>query len=391
MRACRFAWVVTHPIQYQAPVFRELARMEELDPTVLFLSDHGTRPSFDPQFGKVIQFDVPLLEGYRHQFVGGTNSANVSEFGLRAAGLRRVLRDGNWDAVVVSGYARVGYLEAIAYAHWLGVPVVHLSETTLEERPRPAALRAAKALLFSTIFRPHDHGLAVGTRSRRYLERAGVRPDHIHSYPYTTDTTLTDAAWTKRDQLRSERRIELNLRDDDVVFLFVGKLMPKKDPVGLARAFKRADVPAHLVYVGTGELEQQLRSEVGDDPRVHILGFRNQSELPSWYAAADAIVLPSSEPWGLVVNEAMAMGCAVVVGDRVGSAEDLVLGRETGVVAPTGDVDALGSALRALALDRERLARYRSRVRDVVAAHSPRRAAEGVREAVLAAAAGRER
>jgi len=167
------------------------------------------------------------------------------------------------------------------------------------------------------------------------------------------------------------------------VFLFCGKLIPKKNPLGVLRAFLRAGIPADLVFVGAGAEEQVLRSAAGGDPRVHFLGFRNQTELPGIYAAADILTLPSSvsETWGLVVNEAMAMGCAVIVSDRVGCAPEIVEGKDTGLVVPAGNVDALRDAMLAAATDRERLERWQANAHRVASDHTPERAAWAVADA----------
>src|SRR2546430_3298455 len=85
---------------------------------------------------------------------------------------------------------------------------------------------------------------------------------------------------------------------------------------------------------------------------VKFLGFRNQSELPSFYDLCDVFVLPStSEPWGLVVNEAMAAGRPVVVSDQVGCARDLVQNGLNGFIFPVGDVEALAHALTRVLVD----------------------------------------
>src|SRR5690606_28881120 len=102
-----------------------------------------------------------------------------------------------------------------------------------------------------------------------------------------------------------------------------------------------------VVFVGSGELEGKLLercSEAGI--RFKFAGFKNQSELPACYAAADALVLPSAqETWGLVVNEAMACGIPAIVSDSCGCAADLIEPGVTGYCFPTGDVAALGRCL----------------------------------------------
>ncbi len=385
----RLGWVVTHPIQYQVPVFRELAKMHDLDFEALYLSEHGTKPSLDRQFGQEILFDVPLLGGYEHRFVPGA-AGFPGDFGFRSSGIARAIATGGFDAIVVPGYARVAYLQAVAAARRHGIAVIHLSETTLEEGLRRLWLRAGKRALFAWHYREDDRALAIGSRSRRYLRTAGVRDEHIHDYPYTADTSLSDAAWPRHAELRAARRKELGIAPNEVVFVSCAKLIEKKRPLLLARAYARAGADASLLFVGSGEQEEALRREVAGNPRVRLLGFRNQRELPSLYAASDALVLPSHEPWGLVVNEAMAMGCAAILSDRVGSGDDLVVGRNAGAVVPFDDVDALAGELARFARDRELLAAARAHARTAVAGHTPRAAAAGVREALFASRSVRQ-
>jgi len=387
MSSCRrVAWVATHPIQYHAPVFRQLTGLADLELEVLFLTSFGTRPSHDPQFDVVMQWDTPLLDGYAWRVLAPEQTDPHRFFGLRAAGIRRALAGGRFDAVVIAGWNNVGYVQTAFAAHSLGVRVIYLSDSNLLERERSRAVRAAKRAFFAALIRKRDHGLAVGRWSREYLEHIGIRPENIHDYPHCVDTSLTDRAWPDRAAHRAARRKELGIGDDVLVVLFSGKLIPKKDPLGLLAAFERSGLDAHLVYVGSGELERELRRRSAANPRVHLLGFKNQTALPAIYAAADVAVLPSvfNETWGLAVNETMAMGCVPIVSDRVGCSEDLVRATGVGVVYPAGDVEALAQAMRDVAGDPARLARWREGARRAVAGHTPARAAEGVREAVWA-------
>lgn len=324
----------------------------------------------------------PALDGYRWRLVAGQTDTGPYDFTPAMASRLETELHGGFDAV--AGYNRLGYLYAIRCARRLGRRVIHCWETTLEER-RPWIRRLVKRVLFRWLIRPEDHGLAYGSRSWRYLEQAGVSASRLHLAPYCADTHLTDRAWPRRDELRARLRAERGIGASECVFLFSGKLVANKDPLRLLEAFRRASLQAHLVYVGAGHLGSALRSAARDDHRIHLLGFRNQTELPAIYAAADILVLPShSEPWGVVVNEAMAMGCAVIVSERAGSSADLVEGRDTGLVVPPGDTVRLTAALREAVADPERLRLWRDNSRRVIASHTPTRAAAAIREAVWA-------
>jgi glycosyltransferase involved in cell wall biosynthesis len=118
---------------------------------------------------------------------------------------------------------------------------------------------------------------------------------------------------------------------------------------------------------------------------VRFLGFRNQQELPLLYAMADLLVLPSiREPWGLVVNEAMAAGCAILASDRVGAAKDLVRDGVNGAVFPAGSVPALAEALERLFADSNRLAEMGRQSRAMIEHWSFNEDVAGLRAALAA-------
>jgi glycosyltransferase involved in cell wall biosynthesis len=180
---------------------------------------------------------------------------------------------------------------------------------------------------------------------------------------------------------RSDLLARWNLRDDVPVIMFCGKLIPRKRPQDLAEAMGQLPGNSTVLFVGDGILADRVRATVKPG-RGAVTGFVNQSELPSYYHAADILVLPSEvETWGLVVNEAMAAGTLPVVSDRVGAAPDLVDG--LGEVYACGDVRGLVGAL-SRALIHVKDPRVRETVRQHAARYSLDRTAAGFEEAAFA-------
>jgi glycosyltransferase involved in cell wall biosynthesis len=145
------------------------------------------------------------------------------------------------------------------------------------------------------------------------------------------------------------------------VILFASKLQGRKRCGDLLEAYGRLlrdQTPGsrapYLLIVGDGEERSRLEGEVqarGMDG-VRFCGFRNQSELPRFFDLATVFVLPSQhEPWGLIVNEVMNAGRAVVVSDDVGCQPDLITDGVEGYVFPVGDVDRLTEVLRRVLAD----------------------------------------
>lgn len=382
--ALRLGIVASHPVQYQVPWYRALAAREELDLTVYF----GLLPTPEQQgvgFGVDFAWDVPLLDGYR--WVALPNSARSPELGgffaSRTPAVGAVLARDRPDAVIVSGWQSLPLLQALGACRRLGIPCLVRGESSAL-RPRPWWTRALHRRLLSRF----DACLAIGKANREFYRQGGVPTARVFIAPYFVDQErfLEQAArWgPERDSLRRE----WGIREDDVCFLFVGKLVPKKRVLDLLRACeiaRRTRPSIRALVVGTGETgpEAQRFAREREVPSV-FAGFLNQTEISRAYVAADCLVLPSDygETWGLVVNEAMVHGLPAIVSDRVGCGPDLVEDGVTGRVFPCGDVGALARALVECAADEEGRREMGRRARARVGAYSADRAVEGTLEAV---------
>jgi glycosyltransferase involved in cell wall biosynthesis len=377
----RLAFLTTHPIQYQAPLFRSLARRPGVELTVLFCHDHGVNPTYDAGYGLTIKYDVPLLEGYRYRFLRNVAPRPALSFsGLVNPEIISILGRHEFDAIVVHGYAYVTALMAF------GAPrdrtrLLLRGDSSVGARPR-LARAFVKHFALRRFFRRVDHFLAIGSQNRGYYESYGVAPERITFAAHSVDNAyFTERSQEARRDPVAARR-EFGLPEGGVLFVFAGKMLPKKRPFDLLDGFARAGLGrrAVLAYVGDGPLAADLEARVrslGLGETVRLLGFRNQSELPRILGACDALVLPSDfEPWGLIVNEAMACGATAVVSDCVGAWPDLL---EPEHVFPVGDVDRLAEILRALALGPEaELRRIQSRAFERIAAWGIEQTADGV-------------
>jgi glycosyltransferase involved in cell wall biosynthesis len=170
--------------------------------------------------------------------------------------------------------------------------------------------------------------------------------------PYFVDNKRFGNLATHLRPKRLALRQEFGLPVEGTVFLFVGKLIPKKHPQDLLYAYLSLPLEVrkkvNLLFVGDGVMREKVQKIADGHPNVRIHGFLNQSKIPEVYALSDVLVLPSDsgETWGLAVNEAMASGLPAVVSDHVGCAPDLVLDDKTGFVFPCGDIDSLAEVMK---------------------------------------------
>ncbi len=313
MADIRLAYLVTHPIQYQAPLLRRLAREPGFDLTVFFCSDFSTKKFLDPSFGRVIDWDVPLLEGYRYEFLRALGGRErVSFWRPFNYGLGRSLREGRFEVLWIHGYNRWFHWLAMWSAKRLGLKLLIRDEATLSGTRPNIGKRLLKAGFFAGLKRLADGFLAIGSLNREYYRHYGIPEEKIFWMPYAVDNTFFQTEARKAGVRREEWRRELGLAPGRPVILFLGKLEPRKRPADLLGAYihlnRQAAVaePPYLLFVGDGEQRQPLE-EVARDMQlegVRFLGFKNQTELPAYYDLCDVLVLPSvSEPWGLVVTK----------------------------------------------------------------------------------------
>jgi glycosyltransferase involved in cell wall biosynthesis len=351
----RVAYLVTHPIQYQAPLLKKIAQDSDIDLTVFFCSDVSTRQHRDPGFGREISWDVPLLEGYRCQFLGAIGNADViSTWRPFNYGLLWGLLRGGFDVLWIHGYARPYHWYAIAAARLLGIKVLIRDEATDFSSARGPVRRFLKRVFFLVLARCCNGFLAIGTSNREYYLKNGIPGARVFDMPYAVDNAYFAARARKASKKREQLRAALALEPGRKVILFASKLMARKRPDQLLEAYIRlldggnnSPVP-YLLFVGDGDLRLSLERRVAEMKldTVRILGFANQSELPAFFDLCDVFVLPSVfEPWGLVVNEAMNAGKAIIVSDHVGCAADLVCHLENGYIYGHDSLDDLQMAL----------------------------------------------
>ncbi len=377
--AVKLAVFATHPVQYHTALWRSLAAVAGLEIHVHYFSDHSVRGGVDPGFGVPVAWDVPLLNGYEHTFL--SRHADISKaWGVGLRGAREVLAQGGSDWVLLQGYTHRFERQVLRAAKSLGLNVLLRGE--LSSVPRGGRLRArVRAAYVSWFFAHVDMFCAIGQMAKQDLEAFGVAPERIVFSPYHVDSALFEALASRFDGPTS--RAKLGLDPGRFVLLFSGKLIPRKEPLLLIDALEKVrglgDV--ELLVLGDGALREEVLSRgrrvLGD--RFHAAGFVNQSELGPYFAAADALVLPSSyETWGLVVNEAMYFGLPSIVSDRVGCRPDLVRPGETGFVFRSGDAPGLTRAIQQMLDDRNQTREMGQRARALVRSYSTEAARDGI-------------
>ena len=256
---------------------------------------------------------------------------------------RRTFADLKINVCILPGYAPKQSLAALMAAKSLGIHTVMMNES----HAGTARARGIGAWVKRRLVGLFDAALVGGRPQKRYYESLGMPPEKIFT---GYDAVDNDYFATRAEEIRNQKsEIRSRYELPEHYFLSLGRFVAKKNLATLIRAYHHLldacpDCQTHLVMVGSGQEEPSLRRLCSElhlpicdhpplrlppsafrAPSVHFYGFRQIDENPVFYALADAFILPSLwEEWGLVVNEAMASGLPVVVGESAGCAEDLL-------------------------------------------------------------------
>ncbi|HZD76553.1 MAG TPA: glycosyltransferase family 4 protein [Acidobacteriaceae bacterium] len=391
-RPLRLAYFVSHPIQYQAPLLRRIAREPDIHLEVFFSSDHSVRGYVDEGFGVKVEWDVPLLDGYRSSFLPRWRDAGKEPGFWRPLnhGIFERLERGHFDAVWSHGYSTVNSLRVIASAAMLHIPVLLRAESTLHDRARSPAKLLAKESFFRILQPQVSAVLAIGEANARYWRHYFGDAMPIFRMPYAVDNDFFQRRADEALLGREAFRAELGLEPGRPVILFASKLQERKRCTDLVAAHTLLRQPRpYLLIVGDGEERQRLEQQAEGAGDIRFLGFRNQTELPRFFDLCDVFVLPSQhEPWGLVVNEAMNAGRPTVVSDDVGCQQDLVSEGDTGAVFPVGDVASLAAAIRRVLDTPEKTARMGANAKAHIGRFSFEQDVAGLRQALASCLPG---
>jgi glycosyltransferase involved in cell wall biosynthesis len=381
----RLGILSTHPIQYYSPWYRALAATPALDVTVYYAHRSSGADQAAAGFGVAFEWDLPLLEGYRSEFLENhARRPSVAGFwGCHTPELAAIIARERFDAFVVHGWYNRSYWQAIRACWRTRTPVLIRGDSTLNMARGPLR-RAAKWLTHRWFVPRFDGYLVVGQRAREYYLAYGADPARMEFTPHFVDNDRFARAAAELLPRRAELRRHWQLPERGLVFVYAAKFIPKKRPLDFVRALARACAQCPEVsglMVGDGPLRGQIEAALqGATAPIRLAGFLNQTAMPGAYAAADALVLPSdgTETWGLVVNEAMACGLPALVSDQVGCAPDLVHDNVTGFVFPFGDVAALAERMVRLGEDAALAARLGTQARRRVQGYSVAAAVEGM-------------
>lgn len=247
----------------------------------------------------------------------------------------------NPDVVNVTGYsANVSTLPVIFISKLLGKKVIMSNESTGGEGSR----KGVKEWIKRKAIQACSGFVVFGKSSADYVKQLGAKDNQI---------LVDKAAVVNNRAIREayDAAIEQSLFTEITTtknFIFVGRISPEKNVDLLVKAFQEVSktyADWGLIIVGNGSDDGKIKTLISQNPKniykYNSVGWR---EIPKFFTKADCLVLPSnSEPWGLVVNEAMICGLTAIVTNVCGCADDLI--KDNGVIIPPNNLESLENAL----------------------------------------------
>ena len=360
---------------YRIPVFNALAACDGIDLHVIFLAE--TDPSLRQWqvYKDEISFSYQILSSWRKK-IGGHNV-------LLNSGLRSALDESGPSAIVCGGYNYLASWQSLLWAYERNVPFLAWVESNArDQRSGNHAIEFLKKKFLAAC----RSVIVPGKSSFEYVMGYAVPENKIFTAPDAVDSErFAKIAAAVRNHAAPQRRL---LGLPSRYFLYVGRLVPEKGVFELLQAYGTlsADLKEQigLVFVGDGVARSELveRAPKG----VQFKGFTQRDELAGYYAMAEAFVFPThSDPWGLVVNEAMACGLPIIASSAAGCVADLVQDGWNGCVVSPGNVEELALAMTTLASDENLRSTMGERSRQRIAAYSPQACAAGIARAVISA------
>jgi glycosyltransferase involved in cell wall biosynthesis len=344
----RVTFVMTHPIQYFAPTFKELEKDPDWNIVVLFDSLLGVDAQIQPGFNRAVTWNTPILSEYEWSHAGHRRDVGIVGKLAARARLATMVKRTRPDVVVVAGYTNITSWTGLFAARMSRVPVAIISDSFGARFHREGIRGRLARRLSRWAYRRFDGVLALSSRSYIHVNGlvSGSGTTAVERVRHAVD--VSHFAGNQVHPKRRERRLRVG---------YAGKLVQWKRVELLLRAVVDNDVEVQIA--GSGPLEADLRSLAASlnlSDRITFLGFVNQSEMPKFYEAIDVLVLPSDrETFGIVVLEAMSAGVVPIVSSACGCANDVVVHNVTGLVFEAGSVEGLSDAIEAISDEDARL------------------------------------
>ena len=329
-------YILPHPIQYQTPLINYLSA-NGIDIIVGYKSNISSKSFYDDGFQKKIKWGKNILKGHNYFF--NKDSNNIFSYIFNQKIIKIILSNKEIKFIWVHGSKNIFNILIILISKLLNKKVFLREENTLESKKRNFINIFLNKFFYFLINPLIDQYLAIGKKNYKYYVFNNINKKKIRFVPYVVDNNF----------FSSDNFIKKTYKD--INFLFVGKFHKNKGIRLLLEAFKEIGSKnkkilnkIKLTLVGNGILFNEIKKYILNEKLkfIKLTNFQSQKKLKYIYQKSDILILPSLyEPWGLVINEALNAGNAIICSDKVGAAGDLVINNKNGFVFKSNDKKSL--------------------------------------------------
>ena len=364
---------------YKSKLFSELHQLAPQFGASVFVAQIALSEKSRANMGhaELVRYD------YDYEVLFNDALENVSVW-QRSRALLKKMRQYKPDVLNITGYYDPAQLLLLFYAKLTGVKVIISNESNVRDQSRNVLKESFKKFILGLA----DGFFCFGQSSAAYLHTLGIAPEKILTQKAAVvDTDVLRNRYQQALSNRQNRKQVLALPPHN--FIFVGRLIAPKNLLRLLKAFAAISATAPdwgLILLGEGEQKAELQDfcEENNLKNVCFLAGVAWNEVPDYLALADVFVLPStSEPWGLVVNEAMICHLPVLVSAACGCVEDLVEEGANGFTFDPNNETELAKKLRFFVDNPAQLLAMGQASAQIVTAFEPARVAQEMWQGIM--------
>lgn len=325
----RVLFCVNTPAPYRVDFFSELGKKCEL--TVAFETSHATNRDKAWTSSNFKNFKAVFLKGMR-----------IGEAEAFCPEILTYLSKKKYDIVVIGFYSSPTAMLAIEYMRLMNIPFIISSDGGVIKESTGVRYRIKQHFIKAA-----NGWLSTGSNTTKYFQHYGAKKDKIYVYPFTSvdESDILEKPLSIDEKIECRNSIGIS---NKIVVLSVGQFIYRKGFDVLLKAAKYLTDGIEFYMVG-GEPTDEYKSILVQDQiqNVHFVDFKSKKELIKYYQAADIFVLPTREDiWGLVINEAMAQGLAVITTDKCIAGLEMIEVEKNGMIIPADNVSQLVEAIK---------------------------------------------
>lgn len=376
----KMAIFLTHPIQYLVPLFKTLDNKNFLF-KVFYYNKFGVKKFYDNEFEHHIKWDIPLLSNYKYAFLKNFSpKPSTLFFGSVNLGIFFIIFSKKYSHSLIFGWNSLSNILVYLFSLIGRKKIVLLAETPIEHEliKRKKKLYLIRYYFLRFFFMGVSQFLYIGKSNYDFYRYYGISSNKLTYTPYSVDNERHINEFNINQNINRDKLLK-NPQNNSITILFVGKLIKKKRPFDLLKAYHNIKLKYYgkkvsLIYVGNGNELLDLKNYCNKNKLedVNFIGFVNQNELKKYYLLADLFVLPSgiNETWGLVVNEAMCYNLPIITSNLVGCSRDLVHDNINGYVFKFGNINNLEDCIEKLIVDNKKLIQFGKNSKKIILNYS---------------------